>query len=70
MAAELTDGHIRETGIALTPVADGRFEVYVNDEKIYDRKEAGDGDFLTSLKALRVVKTKLIEELEAAPVSA
>ena len=66
----MTDGHTRETGIALTPVADGRFEVYLDGVKVYDRKEAGDGDFYPSLRALRGVRTQLLKELEAAPVSA
>ena len=44
MAAELTEGRVRETSIALTPVGDGRFEIYVNDRKVYDRilKAAGE----------------------------
>lgn len=68
MAAELCDGNVRETSIALTPVGEGRFEVYLDGEKLYDRKEAGDGDFLPSLRIIRKVKTALAEALEKTPV--
>lgn len=63
MATELSDGHIRETDITLTPVHEGRFEVYVNGEKLYDRKEAGDKDFLPSLREIGKVKQKLREAI-------
>ncbi|MBM2826080.1 MAG: hypothetical protein HW403_144 [Dehalococcoidia bacterium] len=65
MAAELCDGRVRETSIALTPAGDGRFEIYVNGKKIYDRKEAGAGDFYPSLGEIRKVKQVLVNELEA-----
>ena len=66
MAAELCDGRVRETSIALTPAGDGRFEIYVNGKKIYDRQEAGDdGDFYPSLREIRKVKQVLVKELEA-----
>ena len=59
MATELADSHIRETDITLTPVHEGRFEVYVNGQKIYDRKEAGDKDFLPSLREIGKAKEAL-----------
>jgi predicted Rdx family selenoprotein len=69
VAAELTDGRVRETAIALTPAGDGRFEIYVNGTKIYDRKEAGEsGDFLASLRKIREVKQTLVKELDAVAV--
>lgn len=61
---------MKETSIALTPASDGRFEVYLDGEKIYDRKDAGDGDFYPSLRALRKIRPQLIERLEKAPVAA
>lgn len=67
VAAELSDGRVRETSIALTPVGDGRFEIYINDEKVYDRLEAGEGDFLPSQRKIREAKQTLIKELEAVP---
>jgi len=62
---------VNETSIALTPVGDGRFEVYLDGEKIYDRKEAGEGDFYPSLRALRKIRPQLEARLEASePVAA
>lgn len=63
MATELSDGHIRETDITLTPVHEGRFEVYLNGTKLYDRKEAGDKDFLPSLREIGKVKQALREAI-------
>ena len=70
MATELSDGHIRETDITLTPVHEGRFEVYVNGQKLYDRKEAGDKDFLPSLREIGKVKQALREAIGEAPAPA
>lgn len=63
MATELADGHIRETDITLTPVHEGRFEVYINGDKVYDRKEAGDKDFLPSLREMGKAKQTLREAI-------
>ncbi len=70
MATELSDGHIKETDITLTPVHDGRFEVYVNGDKLYDRKEAGDKDFLPSLREIGQVKQALVDAITATPAGA
>jgi predicted Rdx family selenoprotein len=59
LATEISDGHIREIDITLTPVHEGRFEVYVNGNKVYDRKEAGDKDFLPSLREMGKAKQVL-----------
>jgi predicted Rdx family selenoprotein len=67
VATELSEGHIRETDITLTPVHEGRFEVYINGQKVYDRKEAGDKDFLPSLREIGKAKQSLREAIEAAP---
>ena len=67
MAAELCDGKVRETSIQLTPVGGGRFEIYLDGRKIYDRKEAGDGDFYPSLREIRKLREVLVDSLEAAP---
>ena len=70
MATEISDGHIRETDITLTPVHEGRFEVYVNGTKVYDRKEAGDKDFLPSLREMGKAKQVLREAFgEPAPAA-
>jgi predicted Rdx family selenoprotein len=64
VAAELSDGHVRETDITLTPVHEGRFEIYVNGKKVYDRKEAGATDFYPSLKEIRKAKELLSEAVQ------
>ncbi len=72
MATELADGHIKETDITLTPVHEGRFEVYINGEKVYDRKEAEDKDFLPSLRQIGQAKQTLREAIgveEPAPAA-
>ncbi len=67
MATEICDGKIRETSITLTPVGEGRFEIYVDGRKVYDRKEAGTGDFLGSLREIRKAKEALNQALAAVP---
>jgi len=63
LATEISDGHIREIDITLTPVHEGRFEVFVNGTKVYDRKEAGDKDFLPSLREMGKAKQVLREAI-------
>ena len=65
MAAELSDGHVRETDITLTPVHEGRFEIYVDGQKVYDRREPGAADFYPSLKEIRKAKEVLSAALQA-----
>jgi hypothetical protein len=67
VATEICDGRIRETDITLTPVHEGRFEVYINGTKVYDRKEAGDKDFLPSLREIGKAKQVLAEAITGAP---
>jgi predicted Rdx family selenoprotein len=69
LATEISDGHIRETDITLTPVHEGRFEVYVNGTKVYDRKEAGDKDFLPSLREMGKAKQILREAIDGEPAA-
>lgn len=69
MATEICDGRIRETDITLTPVHEGRFEVYINGKKVYDRKEAGDKDFLPSLREIGKAKQVLAEAITGAPAA-
>lgn len=61
MAAELCDGRVRETDIVLTPVHEGRFEIYVNGEKVYDRKAPAETDFMVGHRAIRKAREKLTE---------
>lgn len=71
MATELADGHIRETDITLTPVHEGRFEIYINGKKVYDRKESRaesmEKDFLPALREIGKAKQILRDEIGAAP---
>ena len=70
MATELCDGNIKQTDITLTPVHEGRFEVFINGKKVYDRKEAGEKDFLPSLREIGKAKQMLAEAIEGAPATA
>ena len=66
----MADGEVRKTSIALTPVSDGRFEVYLDGEKVYDRKEPKEDDFVPALKVLRKkVGLELMDKHEAAAAS-
>ena len=48
----------------------GRLEIYVNGEKVYDRKEAvGAADFYPSLKEMRKAKDVLAEAIAKAPAT-
>jgi predicted Rdx family selenoprotein len=51
----------KDVAISLTPGANGRFEVYMDGEKIFDRKELGNiyPDLSHVRKLKEVVKTKL-----------
>jgi hypothetical protein len=73
VATELADGHIRETDITLTPVHEGRFEIYINGQKVYDRKEAREEsmekDFLPSLREIGKAKQMLRDEIGSAPTT-
>lgn len=69
MAAELAEGHVNETNIQLTPVGGGRFEIYLNGDKIYDRLEPDGKDFYPSLRLMRQVKKALTTAIEAVPVA-
>ena len=51
------------TDIILTPVAGGRFEIYLNDEKVYDRLEAGEHDMYRGLRAMRQARKGLLSAL-------
>ena len=74
MATELADGHIRETDITLTPVHEGRFEIYINGKKVYDRKESRaesmEKDFLPALREIGKAKQILRDEIGAVPAPA
>ena len=62
--------------MALTPVAGGRFEIYLNGDLIYNRREPPDtlkdplGDVRNMVQLGEQVRTKLLSALEAATAAA
>jgi len=73
LAAQVCAGRNREVGVTLTPVGQGRFEVYLNGEQVYNRKEPPSdqvkdpiGDVRGSVSVAELVRTKLLSELERA----
>ena len=79
MAAQICAGRNREVGVTLTPVGQGRFEIYLNGEQLYNRKEPPEevkdkiGDVRGSSSVAEMVRTKLLSALErasAAPATA
>jgi predicted Rdx family selenoprotein len=52
----------KDTAISLTPGANGRLEVYLDGEKIFDRKEEG-GKY-PDLSRVRQLKTVIQEKLD------
>ena len=72
MAAQICAGRNREVGVTLTPVGQGRFEIYLNGEQLYNRKEPPEevkdkiGDVRGSSSVAEMVRTKLLSALERA----
>jgi hypothetical protein len=62
--------------VTLTPVGQGRFEIYLNGEQVYNRKEPPAdvkdqiGDMRGSVSVGELVRTKLLAALEAATAAA
>ena len=70
MAAELVSTNYRDTGITLTPAEKGRFEVYVDGKKVYDRKEEGAVDFLPALREIHKIRDSIAQTFAQVPVGA
>ena len=68
MANEFFRAYGPDAAISLTPGANGRLEVYLDGEKIFDRKEE-DGKY-PDLKRVRELKAKIQEKLDAIPALA
>ena len=73
MAAQICAGRNREVGVTLTPVGQGRLEIYLNGEQVYNRKEPPNevvkdpiGDVRGSVSVAEMVRTKLLAALTAA----
>jgi hypothetical protein len=77
LASQIVAGRNREVGLTLTPVGQGRFEIYLNGEQLYNRKEPPNdvvkdpiGDVRGSASVAEMVRTKLLAALEAANAAA
>jgi predicted Rdx family selenoprotein len=57
-----------DVAISLTPGANGRFEVYLDGDKIFDKIE--EGNVFPELKRVRDMKKVIQSKLEAVPASA
>ena len=68
MANEFFRAYGGDVAISLTPGANGRFEVYLDGEKIFDRKEEGNiyPDLGRVRQLKQVIKTKLDSVASAA----
>ena len=67
MAAELSSINYRETAITLTPSDSGRFEVYLDGKKVYDRKAEGAVDFLPALREIHKIRESIREVITGVP---
>ena len=68
MANEFFSTFGGDAAISLTPGANGRFEVYLDGEKIFDRKEAG--NIYPDLSLIRKLKEVVKAKIEAVPAAA
>ena len=67
VAAELSSINYRDTAITLTPSDTGRFEVYLDGKKVYDRKEPGAVDFLPALREIHKIRDSIRQVFADAP---
>ena len=69
MANEFFRAYGPDAAISLTPGANGRFEVYLDGEKIFDKKE--EGNVFPELSRVRKMKEVIKAKLESlAPAAA
>jgi predicted Rdx family selenoprotein len=71
VAAQIAGGVNRQVGVTLTPAGQGRFEIYLDGELIYNRKEPNTetlkdpiGDVRNGVSVAEMVRTKLLAKLE------
>jgi predicted Rdx family selenoprotein len=57
-----------DVAVSLTPGANGRFEVYLDGDKIFDKIE--EGNVFPELKRVRDMKKVIQSKLEAVPAGA
>ena len=70
VAAELSSINYRDTAITLTPSDTGRFEVYLDGKKVYDRKEPGAVDFLPALREIHKIRDSIGKVFGVEPATA
>jgi len=70
VAAELASINYRETAITMTPSDSGRFEVYLDGKKLYDRKAPDAVDFLPALKEIHKIRDAIRDVFAASPAAA
>ena len=68
MANEFFSTFGGDVAISLTPGANGRFEVYLDGDKIFDKIE--EGNVFPELKRVRDMKKVIQSKLEAIPAGA
>ena len=68
MANEFFRAYGGDVAISLTPGANGRFEVYLDGEKIFDRKE--EGNIYPDLGRVRKMKEVIKAKLDTVKVAA
>ena len=68
MANEFFQAFGPDAAIAITPKANGRLEVYLDGEKIYDRKE--EDNTYPDLPRVKALKAQIRQKLEAVPAAA
>jgi selT/selW/selH-like putative selenoprotein len=59
----------KDVALQLTPAGGGAFEIYLNGEKIWDRKEV-EGRPYPSLATFRQLRQAVVDAVNAAPVAA
>ena len=68
MANEFFSSFSGDAAVSLTPGANGRFEVYMDGEKIFDRKE--EGNIYPDLGRVRKMKQVIQEKLNSLAAAA
>jgi len=71
VAAQIVGGVNRQVGVTLSPAGQGRFEIYLDGEMVYNRKEPQTdilkdavGDARNGVSVAELVRTKLLAKLE------
>ncbi len=63
MATEIWHDFGEDAPVTLIPVTDGRLEVYVNGDKLYDRK--AEGGAYPEMRRVRYIKAEIKRRLES-----